>query len=140
MSELLCSEGTCSSALWLARLLTSAFLSILFLQSGLDKVTDKQGNIDWLTGHFANSPLAAHVLSLLNVITAVELLAGGFSALGFVGLLLFGSAGPAFTGALFSSLAIVMLFVGQRLAKDYAGAAVLVPYFLLTILALLLFG
>ena len=140
MSEMLCTDGTCSSALWLARMLTAAFLSILFLQSGLDKVTDRQGNLDWLGGHFSGSPLAAHVASLVNVITAIELLAGGFSALGFVGLLLFGSAGPAFTGALFSSLAIVMLFFGQRLAKDYAGAAVLVPYFILTIVALLLFS
>lgn len=140
MAELLCSEGACSSGLWWARLLTAAFLAVLFLQSGLDKAIDKKGNMEWLEGHFSNSPLAGHVPTLLNIVTGVELLAGGFSAIGFFAVAAFGSTGPAFTGALFSGVALVMLFVGQRIAKDYAGAAVLVPYFTLTILALLLFA
>ena len=29
-----------------------------------------------------------------------------------------------------------MLFFGQRLAKDYAGAATLVPYFILAVLGI----
>jgi len=44
----------------------------------------------------------------------------------------------AFWGAVISAVAIVALFFGQRIAKDYAGAAVLVPYFLLTLLAIYL--
>jgi diacylglycerol kinase len=35
-------------------------------------------------------------------------------------------------------MSILALFFGQRVAKDYAGAAVLVPYFLLTLVALYL--
>ena len=42
----------------------------------------------------------------------------------------------AFYGAVVSALAIIALFFGQRIAKDYPGAAVLVPYFLLTLLAI----
>ncbi len=140
MLEALCSQASCSSGLWWARLLLSAFLAALFLQSGLDKVVDKQGNLDWLTGHFAKSPFAGYVPTLLNVVTGVELLAGAFSALGFVAIVVSGSTGPAFTGALFSGVALVMLFVGQRMAKDYAGAAVLVPYFLTSLMAILLFS
>ena len=34
--------------------------------------------------------------------------------------------------------AIIALFFGQRVAKEYAGAAVLVPYFLLTLVAIYL--
>jgi hypothetical protein len=37
-----------------------------------------------------------------------------------------------------SAVAITALFFGQRMAKDYAGAAVLVPYFLLTLVAIYL--
>jgi hypothetical protein len=44
----------------------------------------------------------------------------------------------AFYGAILSALAITALFFGQRLAKEYAGAAVLVPYFLLTLVAIYL--
>ena len=39
-----------------------------------------------------------------------------------------------------SAIAIVALFFGQRMAKEYAGAAVLVPYFLLTLAAIYLLG
>jgi hypothetical protein len=44
----------------------------------------------------------------------------------------------AFYGALISAIAILALFFGQRIAKDYAGAAVLVPYFLLALAAIYL--
>ena len=40
----------------ITQLLTTAFLSVLFIQSGMDKVIDKVGNLSWLTGHFSNSP------------------------------------------------------------------------------------
>jgi hypothetical protein len=41
-------------------------------------------------------------------------------------------------GAIVSAITIVALFFGQRMAKDYAGAAVLVPYFLLALSAIYL--
>jgi diacylglycerol kinase len=44
----------------------------------------------------------------------------------------------AFYGAVVSALSILALFFGQRMAKDYAGAAVLVPYFLLCLVAIYL--
>jgi hypothetical protein len=44
----------------------------------------------------------------------------------------------AFYGAILSAAAITALFFGQRIAKDYAGAAVFVPYFLLTLVAIYL--
>ena len=46
----------------------------------------------------------------------------------------------AFYGAVISEVAIISLFFGQRMTKDYAGAAVLVPYFLLTLVAIYLFA
>jgi diacylglycerol kinase len=44
----------------------------------------------------------------------------------------------AFYGAVISAISIVALFFGQRMAKDYAGAAVLVSYFLLSLVAIYL--
>ena len=37
-----------------------------------------------------------------------------------------------------SAISLIALFFGQRMAKDYAGAAVLVPYFLLALSAIYL--
>jgi hypothetical protein len=126
-----CGDGT----LTLIQISTAAFLGILFLQSGFDKVLDAKGNLEWLEGHFAKSPLASQVPRMLKVITAIEVGAGACSALGAL-CAVFGWTSLAWFGALLANVAIVSLFFGQRIAKDYAGAAALVPYFLLTLAAL----
>ena len=122
--------------MFLLQLLVSAFLAILFLQSGIDKIVDRQGNLQWLSGHFAKSPLAGMVPLLLLVLTIIEVSAGLLSAIGFVALIVSHSSTIAFYGAIVSAIAVLCLFFGQRMAKEYAGAAVLVPYFLVTLVAI----
>ena len=121
-----------------AQCLTMAMLAVLFLQSGLDKVFDFRGNLAWLTGHFAKSPVRGQVVPMLIVVTATEVAAGALSAAGLLHLVVHDTKSLALWGARLAALNIVMLFLGQRLAKDYAGAASLVPYFLLCVGALLL--
>jgi hypothetical protein len=123
---------------WLLQILVSAFLAILFLQSGVDKIGDRRGNLEFLRGHFAKSPLAGMVPLLVTVITILEIAAGGLSAIGCVLILLSRDPTVAFYGAVISAISIIALFFGQRMAKDYAGAAVLVSYFLLTLVAIYL--
>src|SRR5262252_8624425 len=125
-------------ATYLLQIFVSAFLAILFLQSGIDKIVDHRGNFEWLKGHFAKSPLAGIVRALLICITILEIAAGALSALGCVLLFVSKDSTIAFYGAILSAAAITALFFGQRIAKEYAGAAVLVPYFLLTLLAIYL--
>jgi len=126
------------NANWLLQILVSIFLAILFLQSGIDKVADRRGNLEFLLGHFAKSPLAGMVPLLVTVVTILEIVAGGLSALGCMLIILNRDPTLAFCGAVVSAISITALFFGQRLAKDYAGAAVLVPYFLLTLVAIYL--
>lgn len=128
------------TSLFLLQLLVSAFLAILFLQSGIDKIVDRQGNLQWLSGHFAKSPLAGFVPLLFTVLTIVELAAGALSGIGFVALLFTHNPTISFYGAIVSAIAVLCLFFGQRMAKEYAGAAILVPYFLLTLVAIYLLG
>ena len=129
---------TSAEATYLMQIVVSAFLAILFLQSGLDKIVDRRGNLEWLQGHFAKSPLGGIVPALLITITILEVAAGALSAVGCVLVLLFRDSTVAYYGAVLSALAILGLFFGQRIAKDYAGAAVLVPYFLLALAAIYL--
>lgn len=124
----------------IVQVLAVSFLAILFLQSGLDKVVDKKGNLDWLSSHFANSPFKNFVPVLFFTITVVELLSGILNLIGVVFLLLEGSLMLALYGTILASVALIMLFLGQRIAKDYVGAQSLVSYFILTILTLLVFG
>jgi hypothetical protein len=123
--------------LWLVQVLCALFLAITFLQSGLDKIIDWKGNLGWLTGHFSKSPLRGVVPLMLATLTVLELASGALSAAGVVFLVLSGGARVAMWGAALSGLSFVALFFGQRMAKDYAGAAGLVPYFLVSLVALL---
>src|SRR5438270_10484640 len=129
---------TLEGSTWLLQFLVSAFLAILFLQSGIDKVVDRRGNLEFLQGHFAKSPLAGMVSLLVTVITILEIAAGTLSAIGCVTIIFTRDPTVAFYGAVISAISIVALFFGQRMAKDYAGAAILVPYFLLALVAIYL--
>jgi len=124
--------------MYLLQIFASAFLAILFLQSGIDKIVDRRGNLEWLTAHFAKSPLGGIVPAMLTAITILEIAAGALSAIGCVMIMISRDSILAFYGAIIAAIAIVALFFGQRMAKDYAGAAVLVPYFLLTLSAIYL--
>jgi hypothetical protein len=94
--------------------------------------------LEWLKGHFAKSPLAGFVPALVTIVTILELLAGLLSGVGCVWIFVRRDSTIAFYGAVVAAFAILALFFGQRMAKDYAGAATLVPYFLLTLAAIYL--
>lgn len=129
---------TPEGATYLLQAFSSAFLAILFLQSGIDKVVDRRGNLDWLKGHFSKSPLAGVVPLMVTAITLLEIAAGALSAVGCALIILKLGSALAFYGAVLAAISITALFFGQRMAKDYAGAATLVPYFLLALSALYL--
>ena len=126
------------AALYILQILVSAFLAVLFLQSGIDKVVDRNGNRAYLDQHFARSPLAGTVGPMFLFITILEVSAGALSGVGCILLLLTHDSMVAFLGAVVACINIIALFLGQRVAKDYAGAAALVPYFLLTLAAIYL--
>lgn len=121
---------------WVIQTLISAFWAILFIQSGMDKLIDRKGNLEWLKGHFSNSFLASTVPLLLSTITLFEVASGVVSAFGVLEVLIYRTYCLAFLGALLSGVSLIMLFFGQRVAKDYAGAGALVPYFILVIIDL----
>ena len=122
----------------LPALLSAALVAILFVQSGLDKVFDWKGNLEWLTGHFSKTFLAGMVPPMLATITLMELATGVLSGAGIVYFLISGSTVLIFYAALLGALSVIALFFGQRVAKDYPGAAVLVPYFILLIILMYL--
>jgi uncharacterized membrane protein YphA (DoxX/SURF4 family) len=123
-------------AIYLVQLFVSILLAILFLQSGVDKLVDRKGNLEWLTSHFSKSPLAGFVPLLLLFVTALELVAGALTAAGALQIVLNHQTVLAFYGACLAAVAILCLFFGQRMAKDYPGAATLVPYFILSAIAI----
>ncbi len=104
------------------------FLTITFLQSGIDKILDWKGNLGWLTGHFSESIFKGSVPLLLGVILIMEMLSGMLSAVGIIQFFIDGESAIGFFGAVLSSATLLMLLLGQRIAKDYEGARTIVVY------------
>ena len=122
----------------LPALFAALLVSILFIQSGLDKVTDWKGNKSWLTGHFSKTFLSDMVPMMLATITVMELAAGFLSLAGLAYFVVAGSLVLIFYASIIGTASLAALFFGQRVAKDYAGAATLIPYFILLILMMYL--
>ena len=110
------------------------FLTITFIQSGADKLLDWKGNLSFIKEHFKNSPLKNCVPILLGVILVLEIMAGIFMAIGVYQLYTSEAKEIALLGIELSAMTLIFLLIGQRLAKDYAGAMSLAVYFIITLL------
>lgn len=122
----------------LPALFAALLVSILFIQSGLDKVFDWKGNLEWLTGHFSKTIFSGIVPMMLAAITVMELATGILSGIGLIYFLAAGSTILIFYSSLIGAASLTALFLGQRVAKDYVGAAVIVPYFILLLVMMFL--
>jgi len=112
------------------------FYAIVFIQSGYDKVTDWQGNLGWLKGHFSQTFLKNTVPQALFIILVMEVLSGAFSIIGVIEILVNGGTQWAFVAGCFTAATLLFLILGQRVAKDYDGARTIAIYFVPAILML----
>ena len=117
-------------------IITLLFFAITFIQSGYDKIMDWKGNVGWLTGHFANTPIKNMVPQSLVVILVLEVLAGALSVVGAIEIFINDGRDFAFVATILSCVTLLFLLLGQRLAKDYDGARTIVIYFVPAILLL----
>jgi hypothetical protein len=135
-----CTSGSCLPWHLIMQIGAGLFFGILFLQSGWDKADDWQGNLSWMKEHFQKTFFGKATPLLLGMLTAMELSTGTISVCGVILLVWKGCSfwlSVGLTGAMASLLA---LFAGQRFAKDYAGAASLVPYLIMALLGLWIVG
>jgi len=125
----------------IGRFLVTAFFAVVFGQSALDKLFDVEGNVGYFQDHFKSSPFPSEMIRpLFWLLTAIEATAGALCALG---LLTFSFLRPGFgvasLGLTAAGVALLSLLLGQRMAKDYAGAAVVAAYFAVALIGLSLF-
>lgn len=116
-----------------AEVLLLIFLIITFIQSGIDKLLDWNGNISFIKEHFKNSPLKNTVPLLLGIVLIIEIVAGVLMSIGVYELYTSEAKEIALLGVELSAIALIFLLIGQRLAKDYAGAMSLGVYFIITV-------
>jgi len=65
-----------------AEVLLLIFLIVTFIQSGIDKLLDWNGNVSFIKEHFKNSPLKSTVPLLLGIVLIIEIIAGILMSIG----------------------------------------------------------
>ena len=111
-----------------------AILCIVFLQSGIDKVFHFKSEKDFVQSHFRKSPLNKMSGALFIILTILEITSGVLSAGGIIRLYLHDNVIMANLASVLSSITLLSLLLGQRVAKDYAGAQTIIIYLIPVIL------
>ncbi len=105
------------------------FFFILFFQSGLDKIFNWQGELNWIQSHFNKTIFKSFVPTLLFALMLLEIITGLMCIVSVVHLFFPISDYFPFLALFFSSCTLLSLFLGQRIAKDYQGAISIAVYF-----------
>jgi len=118
----------------------SVFIGIVMTQSGFDKIFNWEGELDFISEKFAKTPLSNFSAFGLIQVTIFEVLSGLLSLLGALMVLFYNDESYGIMGLILAAISLCILMLGQRISKDYEGAAVLVPYFLLTMIGLFMYS
>ena len=115
------------------------FHAIVFTQSGLDKIFNWKGNLDFtketLTDKFPKTLVQLALFSVLFL----ETLGGIFSLIGVIysiynpDFLLFSTL-----GLILCSTALLVLLFGQRISQNYVDAKTITVYFIVSVIGLIL--
>ena len=122
--------------------LLSLFFVVTFLQSGIDKVLNRSGNLSWFQSVFESTMLRPIINPLFYWIAFQELFLGVWMLVAAYYYFFCECYCCIFTewGFVFCLALLIQLFTGQRIAKDYHGASGIIPYILTALLAIGLFS
>lgn len=121
-----------------AFLLVLVFFLIVFIQSGLDKIFDYKGNLNFLKDllKIYFSPTLIE-LALISV-TILELTSGILCLIGIINFVFNDSNFIGLLGLIIGSIALLVLLFGQRVSKNYDGAKTIAIYFVLAMIGIAL--
>ena len=119
-----------------AFLLVLVFFLIVFIQSGLDKIFDYKGNLNFLKDllkiYFSQTLIE---LALISV-TILELTSGILCLIGIIDFVFNDSNFIGLLGLIIGSIALLVLLFGQRVSKNYDGAKTIAIYFILAMVGI----
>ena len=115
------------------QLLFLAFLLITFSTSVIDKITDWNGNIAYFNEHFGKSFLKGKSHLTLSFLVFMEVITATSALIGIIQIYLNESLVIGFWSAVISAKTLLLMLLGQRIAKDYAGAMTIAVYFGITL-------
>lgn len=118
-----------TSMKYATELLVLGFVLITFLQSGIDKITDWNGNKNYIKSVFKKTFLNKYSTLLLAIIAFAELISGILALVGIYQILANQDTFYGFLALAIAAKVLLALLFGQRIAKDYAGAMTIAVYF-----------
>jgi len=116
-----------------------AFNAIVFLQSGIDKIVNWKGNLDFITQTLSKVFSNQLIKVALFTVTVLETLGGLFSTLGiFLNIFNYDYLLYAQIGLSLCTSALLVLLIGQRISQNYEGAKTIAVYFVTSLIGLIL--
>ncbi|MBY0487168.1 MAG: DoxX family protein [Flavobacteriaceae bacterium] len=117
-----------------ASVLVLVFLALTFIMSAHDKLFHWSDNMAWMKPHFEKTILKNFVPIAAGILVFFELLSGILCIVGCIELYINGGRMFGFYGAVYSCVTLLMMLVGQRLAKDFDGSRTIAIYFMVAVL------
>jgi len=117
----------------LPAILILTFLLITFVISLIEKLFDWQNTVNYISEIFKTSFIKTIVKPLIAILILLESLTSFFLVVGIYQLSFFNKIESALLGCVFSSISLIYMLIGQRIAKDYPGATSLTVYFILSV-------
>jgi len=121
------------------QLLLLLFLAITFLTSTIDKIIDWDGNIAYFNEHFGTTFLKGKSALMLGFLSFIEGVVAMLALVGMFQIYLNGELTLGFWSVVIAAKVLLFMLLGQRIAKDYAGAMTIAVYFGITLYGLSLF-
>ena len=115
------------------------FHSIVFTQSGLDKILNWKSNYDFTKETLSSKFPSLIVKSSLFIVLLLEFFGGIFSTIGSFYIFLDNKCiWFSQLGLCFCSLALLILMFGQRVSQNYVDAKTIAIYFIVSIIGMTL--
>jgi hypothetical protein len=118
---------------YLPELFILLFLIITFGVSVIEKLVDWKGTISYIEENFKNTFVKNFIKPLIGFLLVWEIFSLFFLIIGTYQLFNSQEKRFALLGCVFSTVAILYMLIGQRIAKDYPGATSLAVYFLICV-------
>lgn len=118
--------------------LLSLSLIITFVFSLGEKLIDITSYQNWLKEHFKNTFVLPYISILFYLVITLELISSVLLINGLYELIRFENFQVLYQGSIASSFTLLILLIGQRIAKDYQSSANLMIYIFVSIASIYL--
>ncbi|MGI9530590.1 hypothetical protein [Lutimonas sp.] len=120
----------------LAVLLISSYLSLSFMYSVIEKVSQWNNTKNYYIDHFKSSFLKNQIPAALLLVVIMECISVGICLAGMYHLLENNNTQAILWGLVSIAITLIVLMTGQRIAQDYSGAMNITVYFILTVIGI----